>query len=82
MATLQGYLMTYKSRPHEAVEQAPAWVEKKLRDKSVVAREGENGPKAPEAAKETARSEATEVSSDSVEAVSESDEDAPASMPP
>ena len=82
MATLQGYLMTYKTRPHEAVEQAPAWVEKKLRDKSVVAREGENGPKAPEAAKETARSEATEVSSDSVEAESDEDEDAPASMPP
>ncbi|KZT07303.1 P-loop containing nucleoside triphosphate hydrolase protein [Laetiporus sulphureus 93-53] len=28
MASLQGYLMTYKSRPHDAVRDAPAWVEK------------------------------------------------------
>ncbi|KAF9565862.1 P-loop containing nucleoside triphosphate hydrolase protein [Agrocybe pediades] len=28
MASLQGYLMTYKVRPYEAVKDAPAWVEK------------------------------------------------------
>ena len=28
MASLQGYLMGYKVRPVEAVEDAPAWVEK------------------------------------------------------
>ncbi|KAF8159432.1 P-loop containing nucleoside triphosphate hydrolase protein [Crassisporium funariophilum] len=28
MASLQGYLMAYKVRPYEAVEQAPHWVEK------------------------------------------------------
>ena len=32
MATLQGYLMTYKVRPYAAVEEAPAWVEKKTRE--------------------------------------------------
>jgi len=28
MAALQGYLMTYKVRPYEAVKDAPAWIEK------------------------------------------------------
>ena len=32
MATLQGYLMAYKVRPYVAVEKAPAWVEKKMRE--------------------------------------------------
>ncbi|PIL24723.1 transporter [Ganoderma sinense ZZ0214-1] len=32
MATLQGYLMAYKVRPYVAVEEAPAWVEKKMRE--------------------------------------------------
>ncbi|KAI0738475.1 P-loop containing nucleoside triphosphate hydrolase protein [Daedaleopsis nitida] len=31
MATLQGYLMAYKVRPYDAVADAPAWVEKKLK---------------------------------------------------
>lgn len=33
MATLQGYLMAYKTRPYDAVSAAPAWVERKLREK-------------------------------------------------
>ena len=28
MASLQGYLMTYKFRPEEAIEDAPAWIKK------------------------------------------------------
>ncbi|RPD59014.1 P-loop containing nucleoside triphosphate hydrolase protein [Lentinus tigrinus ALCF2SS1-7] len=36
MATLQGYLMAYKTRPYVAIEDAPAWVEKKLREKKDV----------------------------------------------
>ncbi|KAM5536643.1 hypothetical protein V8D89_009738 [Ganoderma adspersum] len=32
MAMLQGYLMAYKVRPYIAVEEAPAWVEKKMRE--------------------------------------------------
>ncbi|KAI0820753.1 P-loop containing nucleoside triphosphate hydrolase protein [Trametes gibbosa] len=37
MATLQGYLMAYKIRPLEAVADAPAWVEKRMREKDAVA---------------------------------------------
>ncbi|CDO69341.1 hypothetical protein BN946_scf184746.g22 [Trametes cinnabarina] len=33
MATLQGYLMAYKTRPYDAVADAPAWVERKLQEK-------------------------------------------------
>ncbi|KAI0372629.1 P-loop containing nucleoside triphosphate hydrolase protein [Pilatotrama ljubarskyi] len=33
MATLQGYLMAYKTRPYDAVSEAPAWVERKLLEK-------------------------------------------------
>ena len=33
MATLQGYLMTYKVRPHAAVADAPAWVSRKTRER-------------------------------------------------
>ena len=33
MATLQGYLMTYKTRPYDAVDDIPGWVERKLREK-------------------------------------------------
>ncbi|KAL1941226.1 hypothetical protein VTO73DRAFT_7438 [Trametes versicolor] len=33
MATLQGYLMAYKTRPYDAVSEAPTWVERKLREK-------------------------------------------------
>nr|VWO95072.1 AAA domain-containing protein [Ganoderma boninense] len=33
MATLQGYLMTYKTRPYEAVEDLPAWIAKRLLEK-------------------------------------------------
>ncbi|OJT06701.1 hypothetical protein TRAPUB_2451 [Trametes pubescens] len=33
MATLQGYLMAYKTRPYDAVSEAGAWVERKLREK-------------------------------------------------
>ncbi|KAJ6504178.1 P-loop containing nucleoside triphosphate hydrolase protein [Mycena vitilis] len=33
MASLQGYLMAYKIRPYEAVEEARAWVEKERSDK-------------------------------------------------
>jgi chaperone BCS1 len=33
MASLQGYLMTYKTRPYEAVKDATAWVEKERADK-------------------------------------------------
>ncbi|KAI0349567.1 P-loop containing nucleoside triphosphate hydrolase protein [Trametes cingulata] len=33
MATLQGYLMAYKTRPYDAVNEAPAWVERKLQEK-------------------------------------------------
>ncbi|EJF57211.1 P-loop containing nucleoside triphosphate hydrolase protein [Dichomitus squalens LYAD-421 SS1] len=34
MATLQGYLMAYKVRPYAAVMEAPAWVEKKQKEKA------------------------------------------------
>ncbi|KAI0675785.1 P-loop containing nucleoside triphosphate hydrolase protein [Trametes maxima] len=34
MATLQGYLMAYKFRPVDALADAPAWVEKRLREKA------------------------------------------------
>ncbi|KAI0794439.1 P-loop containing nucleoside triphosphate hydrolase protein [Fomes fomentarius] len=42
MATLQGYLMAYKVRPYDAIEEAPAWVEKKLKEKAMqsVTKEG------------------------------------------
>ncbi|RPD59031.1 P-loop containing nucleoside triphosphate hydrolase protein [Lentinus tigrinus ALCF2SS1-7] len=33
MATLQGYLMAYKTRPYAAVEEAAAWVQKKKKEK-------------------------------------------------
>ncbi|KAI0738473.1 P-loop containing nucleoside triphosphate hydrolase protein [Daedaleopsis nitida] len=32
MATLQGYLMTYKSRPYDAVDELPTWIARKLRE--------------------------------------------------
>ncbi|KAI8985569.1 P-loop containing nucleoside triphosphate hydrolase protein [Trametes punicea] len=32
MATLQGYLMAYKTRPYDAVADAPAWVASKLQE--------------------------------------------------
>ena len=35
MATLQGYLMGYKTRPYMAILDAPTWVEKKLKEKAV-----------------------------------------------
>lgn len=38
MATLQGYLMTCKVCPYDAVEQLPAWVERKMREKKAGAR--------------------------------------------
>ena len=38
MATLQGYLMTYKTRPYEAVEDLPAWVAKRQLEKKAGAR--------------------------------------------
>ncbi|KAI1791779.1 P-loop containing nucleoside triphosphate hydrolase protein [Ganoderma leucocontextum] len=37
MATLQGYLMAYKVRPYVAVEEAPAWVKRKMREKAAQA---------------------------------------------
>ena len=37
MATLQGYLMAYKVRPYVAVEEVPAWVEKKMRENTAQA---------------------------------------------
>lgn len=42
MATLQGYLMAYKVRPYDAIAEAPAWVEKKLKEKAIqsVTKEG------------------------------------------
>ena len=45
MATLQGYLMAYKVRPYVAVEEAPAWVEKKMRENAAqaVAKKGSSG---------------------------------------
>ncbi|KAI1791777.1 P-loop containing nucleoside triphosphate hydrolase protein [Ganoderma leucocontextum] len=38
MATLQGYLMTYKTRPYEAVEDLPAWIEKRRLENKAGAR--------------------------------------------
>ncbi|KAI0642224.1 P-loop containing nucleoside triphosphate hydrolase protein [Trametes meyenii] len=38
MATLQGYLMAYKTRPYDAVDDAPAWVERKLQEKKAKSR--------------------------------------------
>ncbi|KAI0694551.1 P-loop containing nucleoside triphosphate hydrolase protein [Cerioporus squamosus] len=38
MATLQGYLMTYKTRPYDAVDDVEAWVEKKRREQKAGAR--------------------------------------------
>ena len=38
MATLQGYLMTYKTRPYDAVDDVVGWVEKKKREHKVGAR--------------------------------------------
>ena len=45
MATLQGYLMAYKVRPYVAVEDAPAWVEKKMRENAAqtAAKKGSSG---------------------------------------
>ncbi|KAI0695104.1 BCS1 N terminal-domain-containing protein [Cerioporus squamosus] len=37
MATLQGYLMAYKTRPYVAIQHALAWVEKKLKEKAMQA---------------------------------------------
>ncbi|RDX49168.1 P-loop containing nucleoside triphosphate hydrolase protein [Lentinus brumalis] len=37
MATLQGYLMAYKTRPHAAVDEAALWVQKKTKDRLVPA---------------------------------------------
>ena len=34
MASLQGYLMTYKIRPEEAIEDVPAWIEKERAEKA------------------------------------------------
>lgn len=34
MATLQGYLMAYKVRPYDAITNAPAWVDKKLKERA------------------------------------------------
>ena len=39
MAALQGYLMTYKTRPLEAIQEAPAWVAKERADFSKTAHE-------------------------------------------
>ncbi|OBZ74176.1 putative mitochondrial chaperone BCS1-B [Grifola frondosa] len=38
MASLQGYLMTYKTRPYDAVNNASAWVEKKRAEKQSLRR--------------------------------------------
>ncbi|KAI0773331.1 P-loop containing nucleoside triphosphate hydrolase protein [Trametes elegans] len=46
MATLQGYLMAYKIRPLDAVADAPAWVEKRMRERA----EGEAAAKETRAA--------------------------------
>ncbi len=37
MATLQGYLMAYKTRPYAAVDEAAAWVQKKTKNRTVPA---------------------------------------------
>ena len=39
MAALQGYLMTYKGRPHEAVECVEAWVQEEKAKKEVVVKD-------------------------------------------
>lgn len=39
MAALQGYLMTYKGRPHEAVECVEAWVQEEKEKKEVVVKD-------------------------------------------
>ncbi len=44
MATLQGYLMTYKSRPHDAVSDVDAWVANKERERGAGVRS--DGPSA------------------------------------
>lgn len=48
MAALQGYLMSYKSRPYEAVKEAPSWVASSKADK-----EKKNTTKSPELIAET-----------------------------
>ncbi|KAI0372630.1 P-loop containing nucleoside triphosphate hydrolase protein [Pilatotrama ljubarskyi] len=43
MATLQGYLMAYKIRPLDAVADAPAWVDKRMREKAAAASKSQKG---------------------------------------
>ncbi|KAH9893420.1 P-loop containing nucleoside triphosphate hydrolase protein [Cubamyces lactineus] len=53
MATLQGYLMAYKTRPYDAVADAPAWVERRLQEKM---------PKAPAPAPQAAAASVATIS--------------------
>ncbi|KAI0629345.1 P-loop containing nucleoside triphosphate hydrolase protein [Trametes polyzona] len=52
MATLQGYLMAYKTRPYDAVEDAPAWVARKQLEKKVKTKAGAVAEPAAKAEKE------------------------------
>ncbi|KAI0773332.1 P-loop containing nucleoside triphosphate hydrolase protein [Trametes elegans] len=52
MATLQGYLMAYKIRPFDAVADAPAWVEKRMRAKAEGEAAAKETPSAPAAESE------------------------------
>lgn len=58
MATLQGYLMTYKTRPYDAVDDVAAWVEKKKREQ----KSGARSDAPPTAADETPASASSGVS--------------------
>ncbi|KAH9852608.1 P-loop containing nucleoside triphosphate hydrolase protein [Lenzites betulinus] len=52
MATLQGYLMAYKTRPYDAVEEAPAWVARRALEKKGKPAARAESPAAPQAKEE------------------------------
>ncbi|KAI0820755.1 hypothetical protein BC628DRAFT_1341378 [Trametes gibbosa] len=53
MATLQGYLMAYKTRPYDAVEEAAAWVARRMLEKKARTSAPAGGDAAPAASTQT-----------------------------
>ncbi len=64
MATLQGYLMTYKTRPYDAVDDVEAWVEKKKREQKAGARSDAPSSGADDASASSSGSSRTEAKSE------------------
>ncbi|OSD04832.1 P-loop containing nucleoside triphosphate hydrolase protein [Trametes coccinea BRFM310] len=76
MATLQGYLMAYKTRPYDAVADAPAWVERKLQEKKAKApARGAGAVKPEEPVADAAASAAPAASPEAVTATAEPKEE-------